>query len=289
MIKDIDTQAIFACIDGSHMSESVCQYASWIAKANQRPLTLLHTIEHNQTAAVADLSGALSLGASEDLLSELTDAEQKRSKLLVDQGHQMLQLFKQQALELGIDHVKTMQQHGHLVESLIDLEQQVRCLVIGIRGEQHDDQRAGIGAQLETTLRTLHKPMLVVNKEFSQPKTIMLAYDGSESCNKALQMIVERKVFEGLPCHLVHVEKAQSDINQTLHNAQQQLQQAGHDVTVATVIGDPAETLAKYQIDNDIDLMLMGAFSHNRFRDLLLGSFTAKMLDKTNRPLLLLR
>ena len=38
-----------------------------------------------------------------------------------------------------------------------------------------------------------------------------------------------------------------------------------------------------------IDLTIMGAFSHNRFRDFLLGSFTAKMLAATNRPLLLLR
>ena len=46
---------------------------------------------------------------------------------------------------------------------------------------------------------------------------------------------------------------------------------------------------AMNQIENDIELTLMGAFSHNRFRDLLLGSFTAKMLAATNRPLLLLR
>ncbi|PKM01288.1 MAG: universal stress protein UspA, partial [Gammaproteobacteria bacterium HGW-Gammaproteobacteria-7] len=40
---------------------------------------------------------------------------------------------------------------------------------------------------------------------------------------------------------------------------------------------------------HDIDLTLMGAFSHSRIRGFLVGSFTAKMMAKTQRPLQLLR
>jgi nucleotide-binding universal stress UspA family protein len=47
--------------------------------------------------------------------------------------------------------------------------------------------------------------------------------------------------------------------------------------------------LANYQVEKNIDLMVMGAFGHSRIREILLGSFTAKMLEKTQRPLLLLR
>jgi len=36
-------------------------------------------------------------------------------------------------------------------------------------------------------------------------------------------------------------------------------------------------------------ILLMGAFSHTRIHDLLLGSFTTKMLMHTQKPLLLLR
>lgn len=44
-----------------------------------------------------------------------------------------------------------------------------------------------------------------------------------------------------------------------------------------------------YQAEHDIDLTLMGAFSHTRLRELVLGSLTAKVLLKSNKPLLLLR
>ncbi len=47
--------------------------------------------------------------------------------------------------------------------------------------------------------------------------------------------------------------------------------------------------LASYQAKEGIDLTVMGAYSHHRIRDVLLGSFTAKMLSKTQKPLLLLR
>ena len=43
------------------------------------------------------------------------------------------------------------------------------------------------------------------------------------------------------------------------------------------------------QDNRDIDLTIMGAFSHTRIHDLILGSFTVKMLLNTKTPLLLLR
>ena len=66
---------VMACIDGSSVSESVCDYASWIASEIFRPLKLTHTIANNQHAAIADYSGAIGLGSQQDLLNELTEVE----------------------------------------------------------------------------------------------------------------------------------------------------------------------------------------------------------------------
>jgi len=74
-----------------------------------------------------------------------------------------------------------------------------------------------------------------------------------------------------------------------LEGATQILGSVGIKVISAQLEGKVDEVLANYQLEHDIDLTLMGAFSHNRLRDFLLGSFTAKMLKATNRPLLLLR
>jgi len=277
---------ILACIDGSSVSGSVCDYASWIAKVAEQPLKLIHTIEQSANAAVSDYSGAIGLGSQQDLLNELTDVEQSRASLLIKKGQLMLDAAKERAMQLGVEKIERYQHHGSLAESLVELEDDIRLMVIGIRGKQHEKQNKGIGHQLESVIRSIHKPVLVVNKEFSEPKNAMLAYDGSPTCKKALQMIASSKLFRNMPCHIVHVG---NDGQQLLADAEKVLQAVGIRVETVQLEGQVDEVLANYQIENDIELTLMGAFSHNRFRDFLLGSFTAKMLAATKRPLLLLR
>ena len=93
-------------------------------------------------------------------------------------------------------------------------------------------------------------------------------------------------MFKNIPCHIVHVGDNGESL---LAEAEKTLKEAGIKAESKQLEGKPDEVLANYQIEQDIDLTLMGAFSHNKFRDFLLGSFTEKMLAATNRPLLLLR
>jgi nucleotide-binding universal stress UspA family protein len=283
-------EVVVSCIDGSSVSEYVCDYGAWIAKTVNAPLKILHTIEHRVTPSVIDYSGAIGLGSREELLTELTEIEQARSKLLIKQGQLMLNHAKAQVEAAGIDDAELCQRHGSLVESLIELEDKIRVLVIGIRGESHEDDQVngesqGIGTQLESIIRSLSKPILVVNKPFTEPKTIMLAYDGSEACKKALDMLASSPLFKNIECHIVHVGEDKN----LLDDAAKVLKGEGIQTITAMLEGKIEEALAVYQESNNIDLMLMGAFTHNRFRDFLVGSFTAKMLDKTQQPLLLLR
>jgi nucleotide-binding universal stress UspA family protein len=277
---------ILACIDGSSVTEAVCDYSSWIANGISAPLKLLHTIETASTPVIADYSGAIGLGSSEELLNELTEIEQKRRRLLIKQGQLMLDAAKKRINEAGIESPQVIQMHGSLSESLIELEEEIRVVVVGIRGESHEKIDAGVGTQLEAVIRSLHKPILVVNRAFSEPKTVMLAYDGSESCKKALNMVASNPIFKSTLCHIVHVGDNGEGL---LREASEVLSEVGIAVMTAQLSGKVEEVLAQYQRDSQIDLMMMGAFSHNRFRDFLLGSFTTKMLEATNRPLLLLR
>ena len=279
-------KVVLSCIDGSSVNKAVCDYSFWIANKVNAPLKLLHTIPHQQSAVVTDYSGAIGLGSREELLTELTDLEQNRCRLLIEKGQLMLSAAKKSAEESGVEQIEICQRHGSLVESLIELEEKTRVLVLGIRGESHEQKQSGTGTQLESVIRSLHKPILVVNKEFTQPEQVMLAYDGSPACKKALDMIALSPLFKDIPCHIVYVG---ADGEKLLKEASEILSQSGIENYTASLNGKIEEVLSEFQIKNDIDLMLMGAFSHNRVRNFLLGSFTAKMLNNTNRPLLLLR
>ncbi|MDO9049234.1 MAG: universal stress protein [Methylobacter sp.] len=285
-----NTNRVLACIDGSILSEAVCDYAAWIAQRVDAPLKLLHIIDHHpETAVTLDLSGNIGLGSQEHLLEELATIEQQRSKLQLQQGKLLLQAAKERVIQAGVADPITNQRHGSLVESLIELEESIRVLVIGIRGKAHENRPDKIGAKLESIIRSLHKPILVVNEAFKAPQRIMIAYDGSEAAEKALDMVATSPLYKGLTCHLVCVSKDDNSAAALNAAANKLSQIESIELVVKKLTGKADQALCEYQASHDIDLIVMGAFSHTRIHDLLLGSFTAKMLMNTKKPLLLLR
>ncbi|MBL1141560.1 MAG: universal stress protein [Proteobacteria bacterium] len=281
---------VLACIDGSGLSEAVCDYAAWIAQRVNVPLKLINTIDHHpETAATSDLSGNLGVDSREHLLEDITDFEYRKSKLRIQQGKEILQNAKERVIKGGISNPQTSLQHGSLIESLVELEREIRVLVIGARGKIHEDKSDQIGAKLEAMIRSLHLPILVAYEEFKTPKTIMIAYDGGEAAEKAVDMVANSPLYKGLVCHLVCVSnKDNADV--VLGKAADKLRNAGGiEIITASLRGKAEHELCDYQVKQNIDMTIMGAFSHTRLHDLLLGSFTVKMLFNTKRPLLLLR
>lgn len=278
-----------ACIDGSKFSTAVCDYSVWLSQQLSSPFKALHAIEHQGSAAVTDLSGAIGLGAQEHLLSELTEIEQQRNKLEIQKGRQMLEAVKTRAEQAGLINPVTVQRHGTLLETLIELEDDARVVVLGIRGEAHEENTSHVGAHLESLARSVNRPIFVVNREFTEPRTAMLAYDGSPCCLKGLEMIKTSPLFDTMPIHVVHVAKDKTEGEALIAQAKAELESAGRQVFAELLEGEPAEALCQYQQTHGIDMTVMGAFSHNRLRELVFGSFTIKMLLNTDKPLLLLR
>ncbi|WP_020482817.1 universal stress protein [Methylomonas sp. MK1] len=281
---------VLAGIDGSSLTNAVCDYAAWIAQKVDAPLKLLHTIDHHpEHAHSTDLTGNIGVDSRDHLLDELTQLEQQRSKLRLQQGKQLLQAARERVMQSGVPDPITHQRHGSLVESLIELENAIRVLVIGVRGKVHENQPDKIGAKLESIIRSLHKPILVVNAEFKAPERIMLAYDGSPAAEKALEMVANSPLYKGLACHLVCVSQDEGK-GQLLDVAANKLQLAGDiEVIAKKLVGKPELVLAEYQDQKAVDMTVMGAFGHARIHDWLLGSFTVKMLTQSRKPLLLLR
>lgn len=281
---------VLACIDGSVFSRAVVDYAAWVSRKVSAPLKLLHNIEHRESP-VPDLSGNLGLGAREELLSELTELEARRSKLLLQQGQEMLEAARDRAVEAGIAEPEMMRRHGSLADSLIELETEIRVLVLGIRGEDHEDKERAIGSQLETAIRAMHRPVLVVNGEFTvAPERIMLAWDGSDAARKALEMVSTSPLYHGMECHLVHVAASAGDAPGLLEEAARVLSRTpGLRLVTAVLEGEVEQALLRYQTEHNIQMTVMGAFGHGRLRELLFGSRTVNMLLQSVVPLLLLR
>ncbi|MEQ3645722.1 universal stress protein [Alteromonas sp.] len=282
-------EKIITCIDGSVMTSAIVDAGKWAANKLAKPLCFIHTIEKTHQHGADDYTGAIGLGARSSLLEEMTKLDEQKGKLALQLGSELLESVASEARNAGIEKVESFQRHGDIVETLIELESQTRLIVIGRKGVGHDNEFKAIGSHLETLLRKASQPVLIVPEEFSAPTSFMIAYDGRESAERALQKVLDGGLLHGIDCHLVAIKNNEADLETKFDNAAAQLVERGLNVTTAFLEGNINEELVKYQIANNIDLMVMGAFGHSRLRQLFVGSNTLKMLETVDIPLVVLR
>jgi len=272
---------VIACIDGSTSAPAVCDYAAWASLSLEAPLTFLHVLDQRQYPVAADLSGNIGLGSREHLLDELASLDEQRGKLALEQGRIMLTAAKERAMTDGVTAPESKQRHGDLLENLQELESETRLLVIGRQGESSGGLSQHVGSQLESVIRIMHRPILVTPANFQKPESAMLAFDGSATTRKGVEMLAASPLLKGLPIHLVMVGPVNDESSAQLDWAQK--------VLLKTLNGEIEPTLHAYQKEHGIDLLVMGAYGHSRIRQFLVGSTTTSMLRTTTGPLLLLR
>lgn len=281
---------VLASVDHSTYAPAICNLAAWAALRLDAPLEFVHVLDrHPETASTRDLSGSIGLGAQETLLKDLASLDEQRSRLAQESGRLLLEGVKHRAHEAGVPAPQGRLRHGELVETLAGMEEDVRLFVLGKRGAAAESAPQHIGSNLERVVRALHRPILVATQDFQPPRNLMIAFDGSATTRKGVEMIASSPLFRGLPCHLVMIGSESAPTGAQLEWAENILQGAGFEVQKAVHDGDAEAVLATYIQEQRIDMLVMGAYGHSRIRQLLVGSTTTSMMRTTSVPLLLLR
>lgn len=285
---------VLAAVDQSGYTESVCRHAVWAATRMGAPLQLVHALPRVQSASPRDLSGNLTLGEQESLLLNLSAEDERRSTLAQQNGRALLQQARAIAADAGMSEVETRLRHGGLAENLLELEQDVRLFVLGKRGQDapsNDDEldAAPLGRELEGVVRAVHRPLLVASRQFRPIQRVLIAFDGSPTTRKGVQMVAASPLFRGADIHVVAVGSAEDAGRRELPWAEQSLADAGFQSRVSGIEGGAEAVLCEYIGDQSIDLLVMGAYGHSRIRDLIVGSTTTAMLRRCRIPVLLLR
>lgn len=277
---------VMACIDGAEVTKEVCDYAAWASLRLDAPLEFLHVLEKETYPEQQNYSGSIGLGSRESLLKELAELDEKRGKLALQQGKLMLEDARQRAIAGGVAEPTARQRHGGLVESLIELEQDIRLLVMG----KHDQNLSEhIGSRLENVVRALHCPILIASNQFKRPERVMFAYDGSNTTHKGIDRLAGSPIFQGLSCHVVMVGSDTKANRGQLEWARHTLEANAHSVTTALISGSVERALCDYRAAQDIDLLVMGAYGHSVIRRFLVGSVTTSVIRNASAPILLLR
>ncbi len=284
-------KCVLACIDGSELGNAVSGYAIWLSQNSQSPIKFLHTIEHSHRTEHAHHEGTITPNMKEHLLDELSDEERSESKQLIAQGKDILNKARQMAEQAGLSEIIAKQRHGTLPDALSDLESEIVMVVLGSKGEDHDGHKKGLGSQLEEAIRAIHTPVFIVKDEkLSEPKKLMFAYNGSPTSKIALEFIKQGTFCTAsLEVHLVCVHKNLVDAEKLVVEGQRVLAEGDINTKTKALEGEAAEELIRYQQDNDIDTIAMGAFSHGKVHGLFFGSFTTQMLLESSANFLLIR
>lgn len=281
---------VLACVDRSRYADHIADYAIWASQRLEAPLEFLHVLErHAEVATEADYSGAIGMDAQETLLDALSDQDEARSRLAREQGRLFLNRLRERALAAGVAEPDVRQRHGQLAETLVEQEPQVRLYVLGRRGESAETTQRDLGRQVERVTRALHQPILTVTEHFREPRRALIAFDGSIVTRRGVRMVASSPLFRGLPVHLLMSGRPGGDARKQLDWAGQTLELAGFEAPTSLVAGDAEREIARYVREQDIDLLIMGAYAHSPLRSLLLGSKTADLLRAATIPTLLLR
>lgn len=281
---------VLACVDQSRFANYVADYATWATQRLNAPLEFLHVLDrHPGKVQGRDHSGAIGMDAQEHLLSELSEADELRSKAARERGRLFLNELRERAVSGGVESPDVRQRHGNLEESLLELEEGVRLFVLGRRGQSAETTQRDLGRNVEHLVRALHEPILTVTDEFQVPQKALIAFDGSLVTRRGVEMVAKSPLFKGMPVHILMSGKRRPDAEKQLKWARKKLQKAGFDAPTELVPGDAEAVIADAVSRENIDILIMGAYSHSPLRNLFFGSKTSDLLRSSKVPTLLLR
>jgi nucleotide-binding universal stress UspA family protein len=219
--------------------------------------------------------------------SAMADEEMKKSK---ENAQSLLASFNDLAEKLGVPH-GAIHEHELVGETPNLLSEYARLrdlTIIPVSAADYVDQWYA-----ETVVFQSGRPVLIIPETISAEfklDAIAVAWDFSRTAARAVSDAIpflERAKVVRIVC--VTNEKSFGS-SRTTSELAVHLSRHGVNVTVDQVdaggktIGD---VLTQFVAANKIDLLVMGAFGHSRFREFILGGATKSMMSKPPVPILL--
>ena len=274
---------VIACIDSSPCVNAVAEAAAWVARQTQRELVLLQVLDYYPASYhLGEISGVIGFESNAMLLKELAELEQKQSELALDYSNNLLNHISemiQQKYQITTSHI---QEKGDFLEQSFNVLHEDDIAVIGRVGERSAERNKPIGSNVENFIRGANCAVMTVGENFKPPTRFIFAYELSEACQKMLKRVEKSDLLRLLQCHLVYV----GDHPEILNEPAQRLKNAGLDVVIEYRYGDVAENILDYQNLHQIQLIVLGAFSHSKIHQFFLGSVTTTIFRNSSVPLL---
>lgn len=177
--------------------------------------------------------------------------------------------------------------------------QSVRCSDLVIARQTTSSSMSDSRADLDNLLYESGRPILLVPHILTQPKAIqrvLVAWNGSREATRAtfdaLPFLI---AAESVEIFSVGADDEDDKQSATLAGSEIASTLARHGVNVTVTSAEKSHGLSaekaieKRLSDNSIDLLVMGAYGHSRWWEMLFGGVTRTLLDKMTAMTLLSR
>jgi len=271
--------------DGSDFGKTSIAYGVYFARKLNAQLTGLHVVDIRliRGPVFTDISGSIGLPPYQEFLPAIESGLDAKAEAI-------LQDFRGQCEAAGV-HPETKKVTGVIDETIIE-EGRKSCdwILLAQRGEHfHIDGGAILGSTAQSVVRRSGKPVLVTPEHFREIKSMAIAYDGSAPAHKALKLAAELSKQAAWPLSVVIITTDPSVLEKTSKKAEEFLASRKIDSTTLILPGKEDKELLKLILEGTVELLVMGAYGHNRLRELLVGSTTSSVIRKSTIPVLLTR
>ncbi|MFA7692976.1 MAG: universal stress protein [Candidatus Hydrogenedentes bacterium] len=272
---------ILVTTDGSESAEIGVRCAVTIAKAQNASLVVLYVtdIKLLEGPFLRDLTA--SLGAA-----PYVNYQGNIALLLDERGKNALSHAESLCEELGVA-CKTLQQTGIVPRVICENAELADLIVMGRAGEHNKFLEGLIGSTVEAVVRRASVPVLITGHDVLCDGDVVLPYDGSAQAKKALRA---GALFAAQHKNKIRVLVVDTPENcELLEAAQSYLQNRELDVDYSCRQGDPGAEIVSFAKSCNAALIIMGAYGHNKLRELVLGSTTSYTINHAPCPVLLVR
>lgn len=277
-------KSILIPTDGSDFAKTAIEYGIYIAKRLDAQLAGLHVMDIRliQGPVFTDISGSVGLPPYQEFLPMLQDSLEERAEII-------LQSFATRCEEAGL-HPEIKKTVGIIDETIVEEGKNADLILLAQRGEHfHLGSGAILGSTAESIVRKSGRPVMVTPAMFQEIESMGLAYDGSGPADNALKLVVELYEQTSWPLTVIIItddHRVGATLSQKMEDF---LEPYKIESTTIVLQGKEEREIIKFIQEGSVELMVMGAYGHNRLRELILGSTTSYVIRKSTIPVLLSR
>ncbi len=271
-------------VDGSEYGVSQLRHALDFSAVYGGKITLLHVVD------IKIVEGPLLRDLT--FLSEaVTDFEYHNEikNSLEEKGNLILQKLGAMCQQAGAAF-ETKLMPGIISNTIAENARTADLVIMGKRGENASfGSSAFLGSVAEASTRLSNKPVMLVDENYKKLKKVLFAYDGTQSANKALQLLAQLVAESKYDLSVITVSDDDIDGKAILDEAVSYLET--YDIKPSQLLksGEVVNAIITSAEQDACDVIMMGAYGHSAIHQMLLGSTTTLLVRAAKQPVILYR